>query len=158
MRIVRRRLRSERSRVRGVHVHVQQRVSGDGIRMYERRRQVRIVRHRLRSERNRVCGVHVHVQQWVSSDGIGMHEPPRPHLQLVQRWALQERRHLHGMFPGAVPTFRHVYRRFLRVDRVHVLEWKPSDGRELSFERSQVRILYRRVLQDHGQQVQPLFK
>ena len=88
----------------------------------------------------------VHLQQRVSGDRIGVHEPPRQHLQLVHRWALQERRLLHGVCPGAVSTLRHVYRRFLRVDRVHVLEWKPSDGRELSFERSQVRILHRRVL------------
>ena len=74
MRIVRRRLRSERNRVCGVHVHVQQRVSGDGIGMHEQRRQVRIVRRRLRSKRSRVCGVYVHVQQRISGDGIRMHE------------------------------------------------------------------------------------
>ena len=58
-------------------MHVQQRVSGDGIGMHERRRQVRVVQHRVLSERYHVCGVHVHVQQRVSGDGIGMHEGRR---------------------------------------------------------------------------------
>ena len=55
VRVVQHRVLSERYRVCGVHVYVQQRVSGDWISMHEQRRQVRFVRHGILSERNQLC-------------------------------------------------------------------------------------------------------
>ena len=59
-------------------MHLRQRVSGDGIRLHERWRQVRVVRRRVLSERRLVhVDVHVYLQQRVSGDGNGMHEQRR---------------------------------------------------------------------------------
>ena len=61
------------------HVHLRQRVSGDGIRLHEQWcPHLLVVRCWVLSERRLVhVDVHVYLQQRVSGDGNGMHEQRR---------------------------------------------------------------------------------
>ena len=113
-------------------MHVQQRVSGDGGGMHERRRQVCIVQRRVLPERSLLCGKCdkvMQVQQRVSCDRISMPEQRRICMCILRCWI----------------QFIQSYRKYHCVQTaskyVHLHQRVSGDGIGMHEQRRQVRVV-----------------